>query len=119
MKISNYCKKGRLRKMKQINNIKEFYQVIEEHETVLVYWFTKWCPDCFVMKPHLPKLEKEYSNIVFYKMNRDADIELAKHLEIWGIPSFTLYRNQDEIGRLVNKRRKTYNEVKEFIDNSL
>ena len=106
-------------KMKQIYSIKEFYQVIEEHENVLVYWFTTWCPDCFAIKPHLPKLEEEYSDIVFYKMNRDDDIELAKHLEIYGIPSFTLYNKQDEVGRLVNKRRKTYDEVKEFIENSL
>lgn len=105
--------------MKQIYSTKEFYTVIEDHELVLVYWFTAWCPDCFAIKPHLPRLEEEFKNITFYKMNRDADIELAKHLEIYGIPSFTIYKNQDEVGRLVNKRRKTYIEVKSFIENSL
>lgn len=105
--------------MKQIYSVKEFYSVIEEHELVVVYWFTAWCPDCFVIKPHLPRLEEEFKNIAFYKMNRDDDIDLAKHLEIYGIPSFTFYKNQDEIGRLVNKNRKTYDEVKSFIENLL
>lgn len=105
--------------MKQIHSTKEFYQVIENNDQVLVYWFTKWCPDCFVIKPHLPKLEQEFSDILFVKMNRDDDIELAKHLEIYGIPSFTFYKNEDEIGRLVNKKRKSYIEVKSFIENSL
>ena len=102
--------------MIQTTNTKEFYETLEKHDVVLVYWFTKWCPDCFVIKPHLPRLEKEYPSITFVKMDRDDDIELAKHFEIFGIPYFTLHKKEEEIGRLVNKKRKTYEEVKSFID---
>lgn len=116
---SNKLRKERSKKMKQIYSTKEFYRVIEEQETVLVYWYTTWCPDCFAVKHYLPKLEEEFQEISFYKMNRDDDIELAKHLEIFGIPSFTLYREEDEIGRFVNKHRKSYEEVKAFIEKTL
>lgn len=105
--------------MKQVSNTQEFYEVIEKHDLVVVYWYTPWCPDCFVIKPHLSRLEEEFPTVQFYKMNRDSDIALAKHLEIYGIPSFTVYKNQDEIGRLVNKKRKTFDEVKTFIENLL
>jgi len=108
-----------LRMMKQIYSMKEFYRVIEEHENVLVYWFTPWCPDCFAVKHYLPKLEEDFPELVFYKMNRDDDIALAKHLEIFGIPSFTMYHKEDEIGRFVDKNKKTYEEVKAFIKNTL
>lgn len=44
-------------------------------------------------------------------------LDLAKHLEIYGIPSFLVFKDHDEVGRLVNKLRKSYKEVKTFIEN--
>lgn len=101
--------------MKKINTLEEYYKIIEEKSKVIVYWYTKWCPDCFVFKPHLPKLELDFPEYEFYSINRDMDIELARHLNIFGIPSFLVYNNGDEIGRYVDKSRKTYEQVKNFI----
>lgn len=105
--------------MKQIKSLKEFYDVVENEEQVIIYWYTKWCPDCFAIKPHLPRLEAEYPNLGWYKMDRDTDINLAKHLEIFGIPSFLVFKQGEEIGRYVDKKRKSYIEVKEFIDKTV
>jgi thiol-disulfide isomerase/thioredoxin len=105
--------------MKVLNNTKEFYEAVEQEKKVLVYFYTKWCPDCFVINPHIPRLEKEYPDIEFYKMDRDIDIALARHLNIFGIPSFLIFESGDELGSLVNKKRKSYNEVKEFIDTTI
>lgn len=101
--------------MDQINSIEEFYNVIENNQNVIIYFYTKWCPDCYAIKPHLSKLESDFETFKFYSFDRDISIDLAKHLEIYGIPSFIVFSNGDEIGRLVNKKRKTYFEVKEFI----
>lgn len=105
--------------MNSIKTVEEFYKITEAKGKKLVYFYTQWCPDCFVIKPHLPRLESEYQDIEFYMMDRDVDIELARHLNIFGIPSFLVYQDGDEIGRLVNKKRKTYEEVKTFIDSVL
>jgi thiol-disulfide isomerase/thioredoxin len=102
--------------MKKINSIEEFYQVIEGNGTKFIYFYTNWCPDCFVIKPHLPRLEDEYKDIEFYMMDRDVDIDLARHLNIFGIPSFLMYKDGVEADRFVSKKRKTYIEVKGFID---
>ncbi|MEC9485116.1 MAG: thioredoxin family protein [Candidatus Izemoplasma sp.] len=104
--------------MKKISTLKEFYNAIETHDKVITFWHTKWCPDCIVIKPHLPKLEKEFDAFDFLDIDRDELIDLAKHLEVFGIPSFIVFENGDEVDRLVNKRRKTYSEVKTFIQNS-
>ena len=101
--------------MKPIKSTKEFYDVIESNPQVLVYFYTKWCPDCFVIKPHIPRLECEFKEYIFYSIDRDMDIELAKHLNIFGIPSFLIYRDGEEIGRFVDKSRKSYEQVKDFI----
>lgn len=103
--------------MKPINSVKEFYDVIESRPQVVVYWYTKWCPDCFMIKPHLPRLETDFDTYEFYSIDRDVDIDLARHLEIYGIPSFLVFKDGNEIGRFVDKNRKTYLEVKTFIEN--
>ncbi len=102
--------------MTKLKNLKEFYDVIENQPKVITYWYTKWCPDCFIIKPHLGRLEKDFKDYQFYQLDRDLFLDLAKHLEIYGIPSFIVYKNGDEAGRLVNKLRKSYKEVKEFIE---
>ncbi|MHA7984159.1 thioredoxin family protein, partial [Leuconostoc mesenteroides] len=38
---------------------------------------------------------------------------------IFGIPSFVIFRDGQEIGRLVNKDRKTKEEVENFITNTI
>lgn len=103
--------------MNKIKSLKEYYEVIESNELVIIYWYTKFCPDCFIMKAALPRLEKDFTEYKFYSVNRDMDIELAKHLNIFGIPSFLIYKKGEELGRFVDKRRKSYLQVKEFITN--
>lgn len=105
--------------MIKLKTTEQFYKAIEKNELCIVYFYTLWCPDCFVMRPALPQLEKDYPNMKFYSFNRDKDTQLAKHLEIYGIPSFLLFDKGDEIGRYVDKKRKTYLEVKTFIDGVL
>lgn len=102
-----------------LNNMEEFYEAIEQEQKTIVYFFTKWCPDCFVLKPYLPKIEKEFPEVMFYKMNRDKDIALSKHLNIFGIPSFLVYQKGESLGRLVNKKRKSSNEIRAFIKESI
>lgn len=105
--------------MKKLTSTQAFYEAVEENKLCIIYFYTIWCPDCFMMRPALPRLEKEYKNITFYSFNRDKDIHLARHLEIYGIPSFLIFNNGDEIGRYVDKKRKSFIEVKTFIDQVL
>ena len=105
--------------MIRIKSLKEYYDVIENNDFVIIYWYTRWCPDCFAMKSALPKLEKDFEEFKFYSVNRDMDIELAKHLNIFGIPSFLIYKKGDELDRFVDKNRKSYLQVKDFITNAI
>ncbi|WP_142289593.1 thioredoxin family protein, partial [Gottfriedia luciferensis] len=43
-------------------------------------------------------------------------IELCQELDIFGIPSFVAFNNGEEIGRYVNKDRKTKEQVEEFLE---
>lgn len=105
--------------MKTLKDIEEFYDAVEGNKKSIIYFYTEWCPDCYMIKPFIPKLEMDFDEYSFYSFDRDSSIELAKHLEIYGIPSFVVFRNGDEIGRMVTKFRKTYSEVRMFIEETI
>ena len=105
--------------MKKIKSTEAFYNIVEQENITLVYFYTKWCPDCFMVKPFLPRLETDFPNVEFHQMDRDQDIELAKHLNIYGIPSFILFKNGEELGSFISKNRKTYLEIYNFISNTI
>lgn len=63
----------------------------------------------------MPSIEKDFSDFVFVRVNRDDYIELAQQWNIFGILSFVVVENGQELGRLVNKNRKTKAEITKFL----
>lgn len=90
-------------------------QEITKYGRVVLEFSAAWCPDCRFLDPFLPEIEKDFSEAKFYKIDRDDSIDVAKKLMIMGIPSFVVYQDGKEIGRLVNKDRKTKDEVEKFL----
>lgn len=82
----------------------------------MLFFSADWCPDCRFIKPAMPEIEAEYGDYTFLAVDRDENIDLAAEMNIFGIPSFVAFENGEEIGRLVNKDRKTKQEVETFIN---
>lgn len=82
----------------------------------MLFFSAGWCSDCNFIKPHMPAIEAEYSDFQFISVDRDENIDLAVELNVFGIPSFIAYEDGKEIGRFVNKDRKTKEQVEQFID---
>ncbi|MFD1358536.1 thioredoxin family protein [Fictibacillus halophilus] len=101
--------------MENIKSIEQFRETIKSGVTVAVF-SADWCPDCVVIKPILPELEEEYSNYNFVYADRDELIELCQELDIFGIPSFVAFKDGHEIGRYVNKERKTKEQITAFLE---
>ena len=57
----------------------------------------------------------ENNDFTFYYVDRDQFIEVCQELDIYGIPSFVAFNKGEEIGRYVNKDRKTKEQVEEFL----
>ncbi|MGV3489042.1 MAG: thioredoxin family protein, partial [Tuberibacillus sp.] len=58
----------------------------------------------------------ENEKFTFYYVDRDKFIDLCGDLNVFGIPSFVAFHQGEEMGRLVNKNRKTKEEIQAFID---
>lgn len=81
-----------------------------------VFFFTAdWCGDCHYILPALPEIENQFPEQHFIEVNRDKFLEVASAWNIFGIPSFVVVENGQELGRLVNKKRKTKEEIVAFL----
>lgn len=102
--------------MKKLSQIRE-NQLLDQigNGKVVLFFTAGWCPDCQFIKPAMPEIEKDFSDYEFYLVDRDENIDLAAELNIFGIPSFVVYDHGQEIGRLVNKDRKTKQQVEDFL----
>ncbi|MCM3717977.1 thioredoxin family protein [Fictibacillus phosphorivorans] len=101
--------------MEHIKSIEQFREQIKSGVTVAVF-SADWCPDCVVIKPILPEIEKEYPHYPFVYVDRDELIELCQELDIFGIPSFVAFKDGQEISRYVNKERKTKEQITAFLN---
>lgn len=86
------------------------------NKKVMLFFTADWCPDCRFIKPAMPEIEAKYTDFEFITVDRDENIDLCAELDVYGIPSFIAFDNGEELGRFVNKDRKTKDQVESFID---
>ena len=63
----------------------------------------------------LPEIEAENPEFTFILIDRDAYMDLAKVWDVYGIPSLVVLEKNKEIGRFVNRDRKTKAQITAFL----
>ena len=101
--------------MNEITSVEQYHEVIM-NENAIILFTANWCPDCMVIKPFMPSIVEKYNQYNFYTINRDQLMDLCVELEIFGIPGFVAFKGGQEVGRFVNKERKTRQQIEEFIE---
>lgn len=88
-----------------------------EKDQISVFFFTAdWCPDCQFIYPAMPEIEATFPNMTFIRVDRDEHMTLAQLWNIFGIPSFVVTQSGKELGRLVNKNRKSKEDIITFLE---
>ncbi|WP_026830019.1 thioredoxin family protein [Exiguobacterium antarcticum] len=100
--------------MKKLESKAQFDQAKQESSVFL--FSANWCPDCRFLDPFMPEMEQTFSEFNFYYVDRDEHLEIAQEMNIFGIPSFVAYRENEETGRYVGKERKTPEQVTAFLE---
>lgn len=67
---------------------------------VVDFW-APWCGPCKIMDPILEELEHELKDITFEKVNVDEKPEESSKLGIMSIPTFVVFKDDEEVGRKV------------------
>ena len=88
-------------------NSQEFHEILSQNENVLVDFWAPWCPDCVRITEAYDQLAKEYEGqLVVVKVNIDDEKELAQQQAVKAIPSLILYKNGQEVDRIMEPESK-------------
>jgi thioredoxin 1 len=76
--------------------------VSETDKVVLVDMWAEWCGPCKMMEPVLEQIAEEYSDkIKVVKLNIDQNQDTPLKFGVMNIPTLILFRNGEEIDRVV------------------
>ncbi len=85
----------------EINQDKFEQEVLKSDKPVAVDYWAPWCGPCKMVAPVFEKLSKELGEIKFIKVNVDDNQDLASQHGIMGIPCIVIYKNGEEVDRIV------------------
>ncbi|MBX2923843.1 MAG: hypothetical protein KF746_16685 [Chitinophagaceae bacterium] len=78
-----------------------FDSLLAQHPTLMIDFYAPWCMPCREMEPSITRLSKQYKGkLTVYRVNVDQAKQLAKALNIEGIPVIATYKNGVEINRV-------------------
>jgi thiol-disulfide isomerase/thioredoxin len=102
--------------MENLKNVdqEKLAAAVKNGKTV-VEFSAPWCSECRFLLPAWPIIEEDLSEYKFISVDHDTSEDLMKEMHIKGMPSFIVYENGKEKGRLVNGKKKTKTEVEEFV----
>ncbi len=69
-----------------------FEQTVTEHEIVLVDFWASWCGPCRQFAPVYEKASEQHPEIVFGKVDTEAQRELAAAARITSIPTLMAFK---------------------------
>jgi len=81
--------------------------VLQSDKPVLVDFWAEWCPPCEMVAPVIEELAAEYAGrLVVGKCNTDSNPRTPSKYKITAIPTLILFKNGEEVQRLVGFRGK-------------
>lgn len=77
-------------------------EVEGESVPVLVDFGASWCAPCRMIAPIIAELAGEYEGVMkFGVIDTDAEIDLAAHFGVMGLPTLLVFKNGQVIDRIV------------------
>ncbi len=70
-----------------------FFQTVKRDGIVLVDWWASWCGPCRAFAPIYAKVASRHSDLVFGKVDTEAEGALASAFQIRSIPTLMIFRD--------------------------
>ena len=101
--------------MIQPASLEELASLVEKDGKKVFLFVADWCGDCRYIYTSLPEIEAENPEFTFIRVDRDEFMDLAKLWDVYGIPSLVVLEKDKEIGRFVNRDRKSKEQINDFL----
>jgi thioredoxin 1 len=95
-------------RVKAIESLADLTQELSTNKTVAVDFYAPWCPGCVYAAPDYARLSKEYTNVLFLKVNTDIAREISSHYQIEALPTFKIFSSKTEVASLVGFNKKDF-----------
>ena len=69
-----------------------FEQVVTGNPTVIVDYWAPWCGPCRSFAPVFERVAEKHPDVVFAKVDTEAEPEIAGHFQIRSIPTLMVFR---------------------------
>jgi thioredoxin 1 len=83
----------------QLVTSEELEQIKLSGQPVLVDYFATWCGPCKALIPMLERIEPEFTNVKFVKLNVDENRDHSVLMGIRSVPTVMFYNNNNEVSR--------------------
>ena len=81
-------------------------EVLESDTPVLVDFWAPWCGPCRLVAPVMEEIANERDDLRVVKVNTDENQQTAVQYQIISIPTMILFRNGQEVHRVIGVRRR-------------
>ena len=81
-------------------------EVLENDVPVLVDFWAPWCGPCRLVAPVMEEIANERDDLRVVKVNTDDNQETAVQYQIISIPTMILFKNGQEVHRVIGVRRR-------------
>lgn len=81
-------------------NAESFDDKISQERPVVVDFWAEWCSPCKMLAPIFERVSEEI-DADFAKVNVEENSELAQKFEVRGIPCIVVFKNREEVDRIV------------------
>lgn len=100
--LSLLSKSLNLNTMKEIKNIQELINTIEQPKPVLLDFYADWCGPCRTQLPVVEKLAERYAeDFVIQKVNVDKAPDVAGEFNVRSIPALFFIKDKQIVEGLV------------------
>ncbi len=82
-----------------------FKEAISEGNVIVDFW-AEWCAPCKMIAPVFEELSNEMKDVKFAKLNVDEHGDVAATAGVRGIPTLIMYKDGEELGRIVGALQK-------------
>jgi len=87
--------------VQDIGDAAQFKETIEKDNLSVVDFYAVWCGPCKVISPVVDKLQDQFTDVNFIKVNVDKYGPISEEVGIRAMPTFMLFRGGEKVAEIV------------------